>query len=151
MNLTEIASIAGKGGLYKVVKPTRSGVIVESIDDKKVKFPASANHRISILEEISIYTTDAEGAAPLSEVMMKIKNEFDNDLGVSGSSDSDELKAFLRHILPEYDEERVYVSDIKKLISWYNILNNNMPEIFTEEEETSEEKKSEEQKTEEKE
>jgi hypothetical protein len=149
MNLTEIASIAGKGGLYKVVKPTRTGVIVESIDDKQVKFPASANHRISILEEISIYTTDAEGSAPLGEVLMNIKKEFDNDLGVSGTSDPEELKAFLKHVLPAYDEERVYVSDIKKLISWYNILNQHMPEIFTEEEtkeEASEENKSEENK-----
>lgn len=122
MDLKEIASISGKGGLFRIVKPTRSGVIVESLDDKAARMVATANHRISVLKEISIYTSDAEGSAPLENVLQTIHQEFGDDPGVDNSSSSEELKAFLQHILPEYDRDRVYVSDIKKLVSWYKIL-----------------------------
>lgn len=122
MDLKEIASISGKGGLFKIVKPTRSGVIVESLDEKAARMVATASHRISVLKEISIYTTDAEGSAPLEQVFHTIHKEFGEDPGIDGSSSSEELKAFLQHILPEYDRERVYVSDIKKLVAWYKIL-----------------------------
>lgn len=143
MELSEIASIAGKGGLYKIAKPTRSGVIVETLDEKKQKMVASADNRISILKEISIYTTDQEGSVPLENVLRKIHEEFEGDPGVSSSSNPDELKAFMKHIVPEYDMARVYNSDIKKLVSWYNILYKQVPEIFEakpEEEAASEEK-----------
>ena len=130
MELSEIASIAGKGGLYKITKPTRSGVIVETLDEKKQKMVASADNRISILKEISIYTTDQEGPTPLENVLRKIHEEFEGDPGVSSSSSPDELKAFMKHIVPEYDMSRVYNSDIKKLVSWYNILYKQVPEIF---------------------
>lgn len=130
MELSEIASIAGKGGLFKITKPTRSGVIVESLDEKKQKLVASASNRISILKEISIYTTDQEGSVPLESVLKKMNEDFDEDLGVNSSSNPDELKAFMKHIVPEYDQGRVYVSDIKKLISWYNILYKEAPEVL---------------------
>jgi len=132
MELSEIASISGKGGLFKISQPTRSGVIVETLDEQKKKMVASADNRISILKEISIYTTDQEGSVPLEDVLRKIKNEFDDDPGVSSSSSPDELKAFMKHIVPEYDVNRVYVSDIKKLISWYNILYKQAPEVLEE-------------------
>ncbi|MGB3182136.1 MAG: DUF5606 domain-containing protein [Cyclobacteriaceae bacterium] len=153
MELKEIATISGKGGLFHIVKPTRSGVIVETLDDQNKRFAINANQRISILQEISIYTTDAEGSRPLQDIFSTMKDEFGDDLGVNGNSPSDELRAFMRHILPDYDEERVYVSDIKKLISWYNILLKRAPEVLTakEEEKTSEgsdEKDKKEEKTE---
>lgn len=137
MELSEIASIAGKGGLYKITKPTRSGVIVESLDEKKQKLVASASNRISVLKEISIYTTDQEGSIALENVLKKIKEEFDEDLGVNSSSNPEELKAFMKHIVPDYDQNRVYVSDIKKLISWYNILYKQAPEVLKPESEES--------------
>lgn len=130
MDLKEIASISGKGGLFKIVKPTRSGVIVESLDDKAARMVATANHRISVLKEISIYTSDAEGSAPLEEVFYTIHNEFGDDPGIDSSSSSEELKAFLQHILPAYDRERVYVSDIKKLVAWYKILLEYAPDVL---------------------
>ena len=132
MELSEIASIAGKGGLYKITKPTRSGVIVETLDEKKQKMVASADNRISILKEISIYTTDQEGSKPLEEVLKKIHKEFEGDPGVNSSSNPEELKAFMKHVVPEYDMNRVYVSDIKKLVSWYNILFKQVPGILNE-------------------
>lgn len=130
MDLKEIASISGKGGLFKIVKPTRSGVIVESLDDKAARMVATANHRISVLKEISIYTSDAEGSTPLENVLQTIHQEFGDDPGVDNSSSSEELKAFLQHILPEYDRDRVYVSDIKKLVGWYKILLQYAPETL---------------------
>lgn len=130
MDFSEIAAVSGKGGLFKVLKPTRTGVILETLDDAKKKMVVNIHSKVSILSEISIYTTDAEGAKPLEEVMKKIHEEFQGDTGLSSSSDSDELKSFLKFILPEYDEDRVYVSDIKKLINWYNKLAADLPEVF---------------------
>ncbi len=146
MELREIASISGKGGLFKITKPTRSGVIIETLDDEKKKAVASANNRISILKEISIYTTDSEGSVPLETVLQTIHEEFEGDPGVSSTSDNDELKAFLKHVLPAYDEDRVYVSDIKKLVSWYKILFQHAPEVLVPQEEKNEENEEKEDK-----
>ena len=140
MTFNEIASIAGKGGLFHVLKPTRSGVIVETLDDQQKKLVIGANNRVSILKEVSIYTTDAEGSVPLEEVMLKIHEEFSGDPGVD-TSDNEELKAFLKHIVPNYDTERVYVSDMKKLVSWYKLLVAHAPEVLTKQEEKLEEDK----------
>ncbi len=129
MELSEIASVSGKGGLFKVMKPTKSGVILESLDDLKTRIVASANNRISLLNEISIYTTTKEGTVLLDEVLKKIHVDFGNDLGVDAESDPAELKAFLKSVLPEFDESRVYVSDIKKLVKWYEIISKHAPEI----------------------
>lgn len=130
MTLAEIATLSGKGGLFKVMAPTKSGVILESLDDAKSKVVASGNNKISLLNEISIYTTTREGTVPLEDVLKKISQEFGNDPGVDGNSDANELKSFLKSVLPEYDESRVYVSDIKKLVKWYGIILKSAPEIL---------------------
>lgn len=132
MELREIASIAGKGGLYRIIKPTRSGVIVESLDDKKQRLVISANQRVSVLKEISIYTTTAEGTEPLDNVLQAIYKEFGDDPGVDSNSSPEELRSFLQHILPDFDKERVYVSDIKKMVGWYYILLEQAPETLQE-------------------
>lgn len=132
MELSEIASISGKGGLFKVLKPGKSGVLLESLDATKTRIVATATQRLSLLSEISIYTTTKEGTVPLEEVLKKINQEYKNDLGVDADSDGSELKAFLKSVLPTFDENRVYVSDIKKLVKWYGILQEQVPEIFTE-------------------
>lgn len=132
MTLAEIASISGKGGLFKVVAPTKSGVILESLDDAKTKLVATTSHRLSLLHEISIYTTTKEGTVPLEDVLKKIHSEFGNDLGVDSNSDPSELKSFMKAILPIYDENRVYVSDIKKLVRWYDTILKYAPELLNE-------------------
>ncbi len=132
MEFKEIATVSGKGGLFKVLNPTRSGVILESLDEKKAKLIVNANSKVSVLHEISIYTTDAEGTVALEEVLRKIHKEFKGDTGLNKNSDGDELKAFLKHVLPNYDSERVYVSDIKKLVNWYSILASEAPEVLEE-------------------
>ncbi|MEQ9426164.1 MAG: DUF5606 domain-containing protein [Cyclobacteriaceae bacterium] len=145
MEFSDLASVAGKGGLYKVFKPTRSGVILESMTDGS-KLVVGPNAKVSVLAEISIYTTSEEGTAPLQEVMQKIHKEFGDDTGLTGSADGEELKAFLKHILPDYDEERVYTSDIKKLVNWYNFLVKEAPEVLKEEKKEEAKKKKEEPK-----
>ena len=134
MKLAEIATVSGKGGLFKVVAPTKSGVILESLDEARSKFIATTSHKISLLNEISIYTTTKEGTVPLEDVLKKINKEFGNDPGVDANSDGSELKSFLKSVLPDYDEDRVYTSDIKKLVKWYDVLLKYTPELFTEEE-----------------
>lgn len=144
MKFEEIAAVTGKGGLFRIAKPGRTGIILESLDAQKKKVVVGADAQVSILSEISIYTHTEEGATPLADVMRKIHAEFDGDTGLSKTSDPDELKAFLQHILPDYDESRVYVSDIKKLVTWYNLLAKDHPEVFEIEPETEKEEEKEE-------
>jgi hypothetical protein len=141
MNFKDIATVAGKPGLFKVLKPSRSGVILESLDDKKAKLVAGMSQRVSILSDISIYTLTEEGAEPLESIMKKIEAEFKGDLGLDANPDDAELRAFMKHVLPEVDEARVYTSDIKKLISWYKIIRVQVPETLEESSEDGEETK----------
>ena len=130
MTLADIAPLSGKGGLYKVVAPTKSGVILESLDETKTKIVATASNKLSLLHEISIYTTSKEGTVALEEVLKKIHADFGNDLGVDGDSDGTELKSFMKAVVSDFDENRVYVSDIKKLIKWYGVILKYAPEIL---------------------
>ena len=131
MELKDLASVSGKGGLYKVVKPGKTGVILESLDETKSRLVVGANAKISLLDEISVYVRTKEGTMPLGEVLKKIKKDFDGDLGVDGNSAPMELKAFMKSVVPLYDEDRVYVSDIKKLVKWYQVICTAAPEILT--------------------
>jgi len=129
MELKDLASVSGKGGLFKVLKPSKSGVILETTDGTNKKMVAGLHHKVSILDEISIYTKTSEGSVPLKEVFQTIYKEFGADPDVDISS-ADELKSFLKHILPDYDESKVYVSDIKKVVNWYTIVHQIAPEIL---------------------
>lgn len=133
MKLSEIASVTGKSGLFKVLKPAKSGLILESMDEEKTKLVATGSHKVSLLDEISIYTHTKEGTTPLQEVLIKVFAEFGDDIGLDANADGNELKAFLKSVLPDYDENRVYVSDIKKLVKWYGILRKTAPEVFEKE------------------
>jgi hypothetical protein len=130
MEFNEIASVSGKSGLFKVINPTRTGVILEALDESKKKMVVGMSAKVSVLSDISIYTTDSEGSVPLEDVMKKIHAEFDGDTGLTGAATPDELKSFLKFILPDYDEDRVYVSDIKKLVNWYNQLSKVAPSVL---------------------
>ncbi|MBM3426744.1 MAG: hypothetical protein FJX97_07105 [Bacteroidetes bacterium] len=132
MNFKDIASVAGKPGLYKIIKPTRSGVILEALDEKKSKLVAGMSMRVSVLSDISIYTLTEEGAEPLESVMKKIEATYKGDTGVDATASDAELRAFLKSVLPEFDQDRVYVSDIKKLNAWYQLIHKNCPEVFQE-------------------
>jgi len=135
MKLSEIAAVSGKGGLFKVLKPAKAGLILESMDENKVKIMASGSHKVSLLDEISIYTHTKEGTTPLEEVLKKIHKDFGDDLGIDANAEAAELKAFLKSVLPDYDEDKVYVSDIKKLVKWYAVILKHAPEILAEKKE----------------
>jgi len=147
MELKEIASISGKSGLFKVLKPSKAGVILESIDEKKQKMVAGVHHKVSILEEISVYVNTSEGSIPLQEVFERIFKEFEDDPGLDSSSTPDEFKAFFKHILPEYEESKVYVSDMKKIINWYSIVLREAPEIIKEAPKKEKEEKADKEKS----
>ncbi len=135
MDLKDILSIAGKPGLFKNIGQAKSGVIVESLIDGK-RFPAFAHERISSLAEISVFTHEDD--VPLVDVFKKIYEKFEGKEAIAPKADGKELKAFMKEVLPDYDEDRVYTSDIKKMVSWYNLLLSKGMVEFTEEEEKSE-------------
>jgi len=130
MEFKDIVTISGKSGLFKVLKPTRTGFVLEALDDSAKKMVTNPRQKVSVLEEISIYTNDSEGSIPLKDVMGKIYKEFKGHPGVDSTSSPGELRSFLKHIVPGYDEQRVYNSDIKKLVSWYQLLLEKSPEVF---------------------
>jgi hypothetical protein len=119
MNLSGIIAISGKGGLYTIAGQSKNNVIVESVIDGK-KFPAFSSNRISALEDISIYTY--EGDELLADIFKVIFDKEKGGEAPSHKDNVDDLKKYLRDIIPEYDEERVFTSDIKKLFQWYNLL-----------------------------
>jgi hypothetical protein len=120
MELSKILAISGKPGLYKMLSQTKSGFIVESLTDQK-RFPVFAHERVSSLEEISIFTT-VEDDLPLKDVFKKMKEKLSGKPGPDAGSDSQVIKTFFLDVIPEYDPERVYISDMKKAIAWYNLL-----------------------------
>lgn len=123
MSLDKILSISGKPGLYQIVTQTRTGAVVESLVDKK-RITVGAHSNISILSEIAIYTLTEE--VPLREVLKKVKDkEKGKQTSISHKDSKDVLEEFFFEVLPEYDEDRVYPSDIKKVIQWYNLLQKN--------------------------
>ena len=132
MDLTEILSISGKPGLYKMLSHTKTGMLVESMQDQK-RFPVFAHEKISSLEEISIFTETDD--IRLTEVFKKMHVLLEGEKALSHKSSADELKDFFDDVIPDYDKERVYVSDIKKVIQWYNKLHEMEMLDFTEEEE----------------
>jgi hypothetical protein len=134
--LKEVAHISGKGGLYRIIKPTRAGVIVEAIDETKARAVVGANSRVSVLKEISIYTDTNEGSVGLAQVLTAIFEKFGAPVDLDPKTASEpQLASFLGEVLPLYDRERVYTSDIKKLVAWFNILIRHLPEIFEKKEE----------------
>ena len=131
MDYKDLAAIAGKPGLYKIIKPTRVSVIVESFDSKQTKLVISANQRISVLEDISIYTNTVEGSEPLKLVFQKIYEDFGDDPDLDKNASNNELISFFKSVLPEYDQDKVYPSDIKKVVRWYNILLQQAPHLIS--------------------
>jgi hypothetical protein len=120
IDLRGIVSISGQSGLYKVISKTKYGLIVESIADGK-RMPAYAHQRISALEDISVFTTGED--LPLAEVFQKIfDKEKGNAINFDLKADKEDLFKIFENYLPEFDKERVYASDIKKIFSWYNLL-----------------------------
>lgn len=123
MSLDKILSVSGKPGLFQIVKQTRTGAVVESLIDKK-RITVGAHSNISILSEIAIYTLTEE--VPLKDVLNKVKEKENGQAtSISHKDSKDTLEEYFFEVLPDYDEDRVYASDIKKVVQWYNLLQKN--------------------------
>ncbi|WP_055435539.1 DUF5606 domain-containing protein [Lacinutrix algicola] len=123
MALDKILAISGKPGLYELITQTRGGFIAKSLLDNR-KISVGIQQNVSILSEIAIYTLTEE--VPLREVLVKIKTKENGEqTSVSHKESKDKLEEYFFEVLPDYDEDRVYASDIKKVIQWYNMLQKN--------------------------
>lgn len=136
MELKEIISVSGMSGLYKVVAQGKNGLIVESLVDEK-RLSVSVTQKVSSLVDIAVYTKTEE--MPLRDVLKKMQQTDGGKLGADPKADPKALKAYFKKIVPDFDEERVYVSDIKKIITWYELLHGKID--FTVEEKADEEGK----------
>jgi len=140
--LQEVANIAGKPGLFRIIKPGRAGVIVETLDQDHKREMVSASAKVSVLKEISIYTEDINKSIPLSEIFMTMKEQLGENIGIdTKTATAKQLFDFFEKIMPDFDKERVYSTDIKKILNWYTILITNLPEAFVLEEKPAEEAK----------
>lgn len=120
MSLEKVISISGKPGLFKLITQTRGGFVAESLVDKK-RISVSIQNNVSVLSEIAIYTLTEE--IPLLQVFENIKKKEDGKpTSVKAKDSKDKLEEYFFDVLPDYDEDRVYASDIKKVIQWYNLL-----------------------------
>tara|TARA_B100000161_G_scaffold265213_1_gene240499 strand:- start:2284 stop:2766 length:483 start_codon:yes stop_codon:yes gene_type:complete len=135
MELKDFISVAGKSGLHTIVGKSKNNVIVESLKDKK-RFPIFNTNKISGLSDISIYTYDEE--ILLSELFDRIQKKYKKEAAISHLESAEELKKVFEELVPNYDQEQVYNSDIKKVFQWYNILHDTDNLI---KEESKEEKK----------
>ncbi|MCQ2285398.1 MAG: DUF5606 domain-containing protein [Bacteroidales bacterium] len=119
MDLSTVLSITGKSGLYKLVSKAKTSFIVESFADGK-RFPAFSSDGVAVLENISIFTN--EGDTPILKVFQSIYRKENGGKAPDILNDGNKLKEYFAEILPDYDRERVYVSNMKKVLAWYNIL-----------------------------
>ncbi|MFP4287617.1 MAG: DUF5606 domain-containing protein [Bacteroidota bacterium] len=146
MDLSKILAISGKGGLFKIVSQSKGAIIVESLKEKK-KFPVFAAHRSSVLEEISVFTNDED--VPLKDVLWKIyQKENGGKVSINIKSEGNVLLDYFEEVLPDFDKDRVYPSDIKKILGWYNILLEN--DLISEPKDENKDKETEEESAEEK-
>lgn len=136
MSLEKIIAVTGKPGLYEIIAQSKGGIIVESLIDKK-RFPINAMHNVSVLDNIAIYTYEDE--KPLKLILKTIFEKEEGKECISHKESNKVLTTYFLEILPNYDEERVYASNIKKVLQWYNLLVNYKFDFTTIKETTEEE------------
>ncbi|NNC70961.1 MAG: DUF5606 domain-containing protein [Flavobacteriaceae bacterium] len=138
MTIEKIVAISGKPGLFEILSHSKGGLIVRSLIDNK-RFPVNAMQNVSVLSDIAIYTYEEE--VPLRTIFMNIAEKENGKETISHKESNDTLLSFMSEVLPNYDDERVYASNVKKIVQWYNILVNAKFDFSTleEKEETTEE------------
>ena len=151
ISIKDVVAISGTPGLFKIVKSDDKSIIVESIDERKKRQMVRGNMMVSKLADVSIYTEDGE-SEPLIHILQAMKEKYEEKLPVTKKSSGKELMEFLKSVLPTYDEEKVYPSNVKKLVGWFDIIRlNDIDLTIEEEEEESEPEENKEKKTENKE
>lgn len=136
--LKGILSVSGHSGLFKLVAESKNSIIVESLENFK-RMPVHSTSKVSALEDIAIYTE--EGDVPLKDIFKAIFEHENGGQTISQKESANKLKAYFEEVVPDYDKDRVYVSDIKKVLSWYNVLQDKDLMDFSEEEDKKEESK----------
>ena len=149
ISITDVVAISGTPGLFKIVKSDDKSIIVESIDDRKKRQMVRGNMMVSKLADVSIYTEDGE-SEPIVHILQSMKEKYQEKLPVTKKSSGKELMEFLKTVLPTYDEEKVYPSNVKKLVGWFEIIQLNDIDLTIEEEEEKEAAEKEEKKEEKK-
>src|SRR4051812_14176404 len=119
IDLSGIISITGQPGLYKIIAQSKNGIIVEGLSDKK-RLNVYASTKVSTLSDISMFTTGDD--KPLEEIMTSIHTKENGGAAIDNKADDKAIEKYFAEILPDYDKERVYISNMRKLISWYNAL-----------------------------
>lgn len=122
MNLEPFISITGEAGLFSLVASRPNGLVLESLDTKKTKFYSVRKHQFTPLGTVAIYTL--EGTTPLVDVMQTMLEKYPTQPPVSPKAEKHEIEEYFEAILPNYDEDKVPVRDMKKVIKWFNFLNN---------------------------
>ncbi len=136
IKVKDLMSISGKSGLFRFLAQAKNGIVVESLIDKK-RTVAPPSARVSALEDISIFAQEED--VPLADVLMKIYVRENGGPALDPKSGNEELKAYFTEVFPDYDADRVYISDIKKVLTWYNLLQElDLLEVVEKEEEKSE-------------
>lgn len=133
--LKGILSISGQSGLFKLVAESKNNIIVESLETKK-RIPVHSTSKVSALEDIAIYTDESD--VPLKDIFKAISDKENGGPAISHKVSGNELKKYFGEVVPDYDKERVYVSDIKKVLQWYNVLQEKEMLDFAETEEETE-------------
>ena len=138
MNLENLVAVSGLPGIYKMAANRNNGLIIEDLSTGKKRFAPSRKHQFTPLESIAIYTDDGESTV-LKNVFRSMLEQFEDNPPVSANAKGEDLHEYFEDILPNYDKDRVYTSDIKKLIKWFNFLNEKGLLDLDEEEQTTEE------------
>lgn len=136
ISITDVVAITGQPGLFRLLKSNDNAIVVESLEAKPKRQLVKGNMMVSKLTDVSIYTED--DSEPLAEVLLKIKSAHGDELPITKKSSNSDLMDFLRKVLPDFDDERVYPSNVKKLVTWYNILIREKVDFTLPEEETAE-------------
>lgn len=140
MNLQKLVAVSGRAGIYKMAANRADGLIIEDIDNGKRFFAPSRKHQFTPLESISIYVDTEESTVELKKVFINMLTQIDSNPLVDSKASAEEIKAYFEQVLPEYDREKVLISDIKKLVKWFDFLHaRNMLSLPTEEELAAEE------------
>ena len=121
MNLENLMSVSGKPGLYRMINNKRSGLVVEHLLTKKREFASSRQHQFTPLASIAIFTDDGD-SVPLSDALEKMLEQYEDNPPPEGKASAEDYREYMRDVMPNHDEERVYTSDIKKLCKWFGIL-----------------------------
>lgn len=119
IDLTGIISISGQPGLFKIIAQSKNGIIVESLTDKK-RMNVYASTKVSTLSDISMFTTGDD--KPIAEIMNSVFDKENGAAAIDNKADDAAIEKYFSEILPDYDKERVYVSNMRKLFAWYNTL-----------------------------